>query len=60
MWTSLFEAIGEGFRFLSSLVRRAPRQTGPIESDVADQQRSETAAGAAANHASHIAGRPTK
>lgn len=61
MWSSLFDAIGQGFRFLTSFVRRSSQQESDwVDPNIAAQQRAATAAGAAADHASHIAGRPTK
>lgn len=59
MWASLFAAIGEGFRTIASLWGKNP-EPPPIATDPldADAARAGTAAGAAANHAGHIAGRP--
>jgi hypothetical protein len=56
MWSALFAAVGEGFRMVSSLWGKSPApepQPEPVDSSAA---RAGTAAGAAANHASHIAG----
>jgi hypothetical protein len=53
MWTELFKAIGQGFKFLRALVK--PKKTAVD----AAAQRAGTAAGAAANEASHKAGPPS-
>lgn len=53
-WTALFQAVKAVFDFASNLVRKQPTTSD----EQADTQRSGTAAGAAANHASHIAGEP--
>ena len=53
MWTSLFEAIAEGFKFLTSIVSKNPSTSDSVDAAAA---RHGTAAGAAANEASHRAG----
>lgn len=55
LWIAFFQAFKSLFDFASNLV--SPKQ--PTTSDVdAEAQRAGSAAGAAANHASHIAGEP--
>lgn len=57
-WDGLFNAIGRGFDFFSGLLSRKPREEPPTEEPDAEAGRAGTAAGVAADRASHIAGPP--
>lgn len=55
MWTALFQAIAEGFKALGSIFGKKSPPAEPVDDAAA---RAGTAAGAAANEASHRAGKP--
>jgi hypothetical protein len=55
MWSALFTAMAEAFKMVTSLWGKKPEAVAVVEPVDDEAARAGTAAGAAANHASHIA-----